>query len=191
MDDSFHNSRPPPSRRLIVAGGIASSLIGSAALAQPRPDLEQNSQLALDQLYASTPKTRALSKRARGILVFPKVVKAGFMVGVQSGDGVLFERGKATGYYNVSAGSFGLQAGVQSFSYTLFFMTEKSLVYLRETKGWAFGSGPSIVVIDQGVAKTMNTTTLNQEVYAMIYGQHGLMAGLGLEGSKITRIGTP
>jgi len=109
-------------------------------------------------------------------------------VGAQSGNGVLFERGVPTGYYNISAASYGLQAGVQSFSYALFFMDRSALTYLTKSDGWSVGSGPSVVVLDQGMAKSLTTTTLTQDVYAIPFGQKGLMAGVGIEGSKITRI---
>ena len=84
--------------------------------------------------------------------------------------------------------TFGFQAGVQTFSYALFFITDSALAYLSKSNGWAIGTGPSVVVVDEGFAKTLNTTTLSQDVYAMPFGQKGLMAGLGLEGSKITQI---
>lgn len=91
-------------------------------------------------------------------------------------------------FFEIGAASFGLQAGMQTFSYALFFITDSALDYLRKSSGWAIGSGPSLVVVDKGFAKSLNTTTLNQDVYAIPFGQEGLMAGLGLEGSKITQI---
>ncbi len=122
------------------------------------------------------------------MLIFPKIVKAGLIVGGQSGDGALRVGGRTIGYYNISAASYGLQAGIQTFSYAMFFMTASSLDYLKKSDGWAIGSGPSVVVIDKGAAANLSTTTLSQDVYAMPFGQRGLMAGIGLEGSKITRI---
>ena len=122
------------------------------------------------------------------ILIFPKITKAGFLVGGQGGNGVLLMGGRPAGYFSIYAGSFGLQAGVQQFSYAQFIITRSALDYMKKSDGWAIGSGPSVVVVDEGFAKTMNTTTLSNDVYAMPFGQKGLMAGLGLEGSKITRI---
>jgi lipid-binding SYLF domain-containing protein len=153
-----------------------------------RAELERDSRAALQRLYASTPNAAELGKKANAVLIFPKIVKAGFMVGGQSGQGTLFQKSRAAGFYRISAGSFGLQAGAQTFSYALFFMTADALAYLQKSEGWSVGSGPSFVVVDKGKAKTMNTTTVTQEVVAMPFGQHGLMGGLGLEGSKITRI---
>jgi lipid-binding SYLF domain-containing protein len=183
------NFRVPPTRRVLLAAGASIAFLGPvAARADDRSDLERDSRAALQRLTASTPEAADLSRKAHAILVFPKIVKAGFMVGGQSGSGTLFQRGRAIGYYRISAGSFGLQAGAQTFSYALFFMTPDALAYLQKSNGWAIGSGPSVVVLDKGKAKTMNTTTIGHAVYAMPFGQQGLMGGLGLEGSKITPI---
>ena len=96
--------------------------------------------------------------------------------------------GKVVGYYRTLAASYGFQAGVQEFGYALFFMNDSSLSYLSASKGWEIGSGPSLVIVDEGFAKTLSTTTLTQDVYAYIFDQKGLMAGIGIQGSKITRI---
>ena len=150
--------------------------------------ISQDADQALRSLYAAQPKARELGKRAKAILVFPRIIKAGLLVGGQGGDGVLREGGRTVGYYNIAAASFGLQAVVQRFSYALFFMTDSSLKYLQDSDGWAIGSGPSVVVMDKGAAASLTSTTVTQDVYAFPFGQHGLMAGIGLEGSKITRI---
>ena len=181
------------SRRAVLIGAIGGLGTGAAAItahAASARQIDQDATRALQNLYASQPKAHTLGNKARAILIFPKIVKAGLLIGGQSGDGVLRIAGKAAGYYNISAGSFGLQAGVQWFSYVLFFMTESALEYLTKSDGWAIGSGPSVVVVDKGAAASINSTTLSQDVYAFPFGQHGLMAGLGLEGSKITHITT-
>jgi len=158
------------------------------ALADNAAQLNANGKAALDRLYASSDKARRYGREARGILVFPKIVKVGLLVGGQGGEGVLFVNGKPSGYYKIAAASYGLQAGGQSFSYALFLMNDKALEYLDKSDGWAIGSGPSVVVVDKGAAKSTTSTTLAKDVYAMPFGQKGLMAGLGLEGSKITRV---
>ena len=158
-------------------------------LANSSVDITRDSYAALQSLYANNPEARQLARRAKGILVFPGIVKAGFMVGAQYGSGgALFKNGRTAGYYNIIAGSYGLQAGVQSFSYALFFMDNASLNYLNSSEGWEVGVGPSIVIVDKGMAKSLTTTTAKDAVYAFIFGQKGLMAGLGLQGSKISRI---
>lgn len=158
-------------------------------MANSAAEIRRDSNAALQELYASNPEARQLAKRAKGILVFPGIVKAGFLVGAQVGTGgALYKNGRTAGYYNIIAGSYGLQAGVQSFSYAMFFMDNASLSYLDRSEGWEIGVGPSVVVVDQGMAKSLTTTTAQKGVYAFIFGQKGLMAGLGLQGSKISRI---
>ena len=181
-----------PTRRSIlptiacIAGGYALQT-GTAHAASAR-QLNDDANRALRTLYASEPKTRPLATSAKGILIFPTIVKAGLIIGGQSGDGVLWVNGHARGYYNLSAASFGLQAGAQTFSYALFFMTDAALKYLQDSDGWAIGSGPSVVVVDKSVAASLTSTTASQDVFAFPFGGRGLMAGIGLEGSKITHI---
>lgn len=179
-------------RCLLVSAALgAAGLLGfadSADASSSAREINGDADRALNQLYAAQPKARDLGKRAKAVLIFPKIYKGGLVIGGLSGDGVLRVGNKATGYYNISAASFGLQAGAQKYSFALFFMTEEALKYLNKSDGWAIGSGPSVVVVDKGMAANMTTTTLTQDVYAIPFGQKGLMAGLGLEGSKITRI---
>lgn len=165
------------------------------AMADPRPahaaspqGLDPDVQAALNSLYQTTPVAKTLAASAKGILVFPKIVKAGFIVGAQYGEGELLVNGGPAGYYNIAAASYGFQAGVQGFAYAMFFMTDSALSYLDNTAGFEIGMGPSIVVVDAGKAKSLTTTTGRDDVYGFIFGQKGLMAGIGLQGSKITRI---
>jgi lipid-binding SYLF domain-containing protein len=179
---------PPTTRRAALALAFAA---GFAPAAQAKPsaaEINRDGQAALQQLYATSPKAKQLGAKSRAILVFPHIVKAGLGIGGLSGNGVLLQKGRPVGYYNLSAGTFGLQAGAQKYSYALFFVTQSSVDFLSKSNGWAIGSGPSVVVMDEGKALSTNTTTLTQDVYAFPFGQKGLMAGMGLEGSKITQI---
>jgi lipid-binding SYLF domain-containing protein len=151
-------------------------------------EMEADAREALTKLYSSTSSAKVLGEKAKGILVFPSITKGGFVVGGQYGKGVLFKEGRVAGYYNIAAGSFGLQAGVQKFSYAMFFMSDKDLSYLDASEGWEVGVGPNITIWDQGMANSLSSTTLREGVYAFFFGQKGLMAGLGIQGSKITRI---
>jgi lipid-binding SYLF domain-containing protein len=152
-------------------------------------EIDREVDAALKKLYASTPAAKELAQRAKGILVFPTVVKAGFMGGAQyARGGALRKKGKTVAYYTTLGGSYGFQAGVQSFSYALFFMSDEALRYLESSEGWEIGVGPSVVIVDEGTAKALTTTTSRDNVYAFIFGQQGLMAGAGIQGSKITRI---
>ena len=166
-----------------------------AVTAQPRPadaankaEINRDADAALQMLYKTTPAAKALGQKAVAVLIFPKIRKAGLIVGGQGGDGVLREKGASTGYYRSVAVSYGLQAGVQSFGYVLFFMKPSALEYLHKSEGWEIGVGPSIVIVDKGAAKALTTTTAKADIYAFIFHQKGLMAGIGLQGTKVTKI---
>jgi lipid-binding SYLF domain-containing protein len=151
-------------------------------------EIDRDAASALNKLYESTPAAKVLGAKAKGILVFPDIVKGGLIVGGQYGKGALLKAGQTAGYYETVAASYGLQAGLQKFGYALFFMDDAALSYLDRSGGWEVGVGPSIVVVDQGKAGALTTTTARDEVYAFFFDQRGLMAGLGLQGSKISKI---
>lgn len=178
-------------RRTLILGAASIAVLttaGRPARAATQADLARSGSASLQQLYGVQPSTATLAAKAVGILIFPNIVKAGFVIGAQTGDGVLFKDRVATAYYNISSASFGLEAGVQSFAYALFFMNHGALHYLNQSDGWSLGGDPNIVVLDKGAAASVDTTTLSKDVYAIPFGQQGLMAGISLQGSKITRI---
>jgi lipid-binding SYLF domain-containing protein len=162
--------------------------IPQASLAATAAQINRDADAALSDLYRSTPAAKKMAGIAKGILVFPSIVKGGFIIGGQYGEGALRIGGKTRGFYNTVAASYGLQIGAQSFGYALFFLDDASLNYLQSSKGWEIGVGPSIVVVDEGVARSLTTTTAKSGIYAFFFDQKGLMAGLGIQGSKITRI---
>jgi lipid-binding SYLF domain-containing protein len=173
----------------VAACSSTGSSTSTSTSGSTRPELEQQARDAYKTLIASTPKAAELRPKATAILVFPSILKAGLIVGGQGGNGVLFNPdGKVLGYYNTTALSYGLQAGAQSFSEAMFLMTPAALSYLDRSAGWSVGVGPSVVVMDSGMAKSLTTTTLQSDVYAFIFGQSGLMAGLGVQGQKITKL---
>ena len=151
-------------------------------------EIDRDVTAALNSLFASTPTAKELAAKAKGVVVFPSIMKAGFMVGGQYGEGALRRGSKTVGYYNTAAASYGLQAGAQVYGYALFFMTESAMQFLDKTDGWELGSAPSVVVLDQGAAGSLSTTTLQSDMYAFFFNQKGVMGGLGLQGSKITKI---
>jgi len=173
---------------LVMAAGIVPVSFRSAEASSSAQEIDRDSREALKRLEAEGGKTQELVKQAIAILVFPNIVKGGLIIGGQYGEGALIEHGKTIGYYNIAAASFGLQAGGQSFSYALLFEKQGALDYLQKSDGWSIGSGPSVVVMDKGTAASMTSTTVTQDVIAIPFGQKGLMAGLGLEGSKISPI---
>lgn len=169
---------------------LAPATVGpsSNALAASATELTTDGRAALDRLYAQSDKARRYGRDARAILVFPRIVKAGLIVGGQSGEGVLFVDGESRGYFRISAASVGLQAGGQTFGYALFLMNDGAVRHLRENDGWAIGTGPNVVVYDAGAATNANSATLREDIVAFPFDQRGLMAGVDLEGSKITKI---
>ncbi len=154
-------------------------------------EIDREVRAALQTLYDSEPGAKELQGKAKAVLVFPDIVKGGFIIGGQYGEGALLKNGRTVGYYNTVAASYGLQVGVQSFGYALFFMTDEDLDYLEGSDGWEIGSGPSVVIADSGMAKSLSTTTAQEGVFAFFFSQRGLMAGLGLQGTKITQIEKP
>jgi len=170
-----------------IAVGIALACVAGSAAAENAAELEREAITALEHLYATTPAAKALGEKAVGVLVFPKIGKAGFIFAAEFGVGVLRKGGTTAGFYNIAEVSAGYQAGVETFSYALFFMDEKALAYLDKSGGFELGAGPTLTVVDKGFAKSLTTTTARSDVYSFSFGGKGLMGGVGLKGSKITR----
>jgi lipid-binding SYLF domain-containing protein len=158
------------------------------AVAASAAEINLNAGKALQILYKKSSAAKAIGEKAMSILVFPGITKGGFIVGGLYGEGALMKEGKTIAYYNTVAASYGLQIGLQKYGYVLFFMTDNAQAYLDKSDGWELGVGPSIVVVDVGAAKSLSTTTVQADVYAFFFDQKGLMAGLGLQGTKITKI---
>jgi lipid-binding SYLF domain-containing protein len=162
--------------------------VANPALAASAEDLDRDAMQALNTLYKKHPVAETLSKSAKGVLVFPNIVKAGLIFGGSYGEGVLLKGSAVADYYNSITGSWGLQAGAQSYAYAVFLMTDAAVVYLEKSKGWEIGVGPTVVLVDEGVARNLSTSSLKDDAYAFIFSQQGLMAGLSIEGTKISRI---
>ena len=181
-----------PSRLLaalaLVAFAVLSVTIPTPARAESAASLEADAAAALQALYSNTPAAKALGAQAKAVVVFPTIVKAGFLVAGAYGEGVKYRDGKVVGFYNSVAGSYGLQAGAQAFGYAIFLMTDSAVRYLDRSDGFELGVGPSFVLVDEGFAKNLSTTTLKKDVYGFIFDQKGLMAGIGIQGTKISRI---
>jgi len=173
---------------LTLAGLLLAPAMPGPASAASAQELDRDVDAALTSLYQGNAAARQLRDKAKGILVFPHMLKAGFLFGGQIGEGALRRNGRTAGYYNSVAASYGYQAGAQRFGYALFFMSDTALEYLDKSDGFEVGMGPSIVVVDEGMAKSMTSTTVSHDVYAFVFDQRGLMGGIGIQGSKITRI---
>jgi len=184
----MHTQLIPRISRLFLLAATVVLLAPVTAIAADHSALEQDARKVYQKLVATVPAAKALSKDAVAILVFPKITKAGLVIGGQYGDGVLFKNGKTAGYYNTAGASYGLQAGAQQYGYAMFMMNAKALNALNENSGFEVGVGPSLVVVDEGMGKSLTTKTATNDIYAFIFSQKGLMAGLGLQGNKITRL---
>ena len=180
---------------LAFAGGALITPNQSAAASAA--EINRDAKSALEKLYAKSSAAKTLGEKAKGVLVFPGITKGGFMVGGQYGEGALLKKGESQasaqvwsvmGYYNTVQLSYGFQAGIQKYGYALFLMTESAMKWIDKSDGWEIGVGPSIVVVDVGAAASATTTTLQAEIYAFFFDQKGLMGGLGLQGTKITKI---
>lgn len=184
----MHRWRSTAAVALLAAIAVAAPPLVASAVAASASELVADSRASLRDLYATQPSAKLLASKAKAILVFPNILKAGFMFGGQIGEGVRFEKDKVKGYYNSVAASYGLQAGIQRYGYALFFMNDAAVKQLDQTRGFELGVGPSIVIVDEGIGKSLTTNTITSDTYAFVFDQRGLMAGLGVQGSKITRI---
>lgn len=160
----------------------------TSALAASKEELQRDSMQAVDLLMKTNPKAAEIAAKSKAVLIFPNIVKAGLIFGGAYGEGILKTSAGVDSYYNSITASFGWQAGAQSYGYVVFLMNDKAINYLRDTKGWEIGVGPSVAMVDDGVAKNLSTTTLKEDAYAFIFDQQGLMASLSLEGTKISQI---
>lgn len=173
---------------LVAATTLSLGAISGRAIAATAEDLDKDAAQALQTLYKTSPIAADMAKQARAILVFPKIVKAGLVFGGSYGEGVMKKGSTVAGYYNSVSASWGWQAGAESYGYVVFLMNDKAVKYLAKSKGWEFGVGPTVVVVNEGVAKNLTTSTLKKDAYAFIFDQQGLMASLSIEGTKISRI---
>jgi len=177
---------------LVIGTFIAVS--GSAsnpANAKTPEDLNKDGDQALHMLTSTNPLAADIARKAKAVLIFPNIVKAGLVFGGAYGEGVLKQGTKIDGYYNSVTASWGLQAGAQSYGYVVFLMNDRAVHYIHETHGWEVGVGPTVVVVNEGVAKNLSSTTLKDDAYAFIFDQQGLMASVSIEGTKISRIRNP
>lgn len=158
-----------------------------SASAATSGEINRDVNSALSKLYRSTPAAKKLAGISKGILVFPNIIKGGLIIGGQYGEGALRVGGKTSGYFKSVSASYGLQAGAQSFGYALFFINQDDLKYLEKSDGWEVGVGPNVVLVDKGLARSLSTTTAKSGIYAFFFNQKGLMAGISIEGSKITK----
>jgi lipid-binding SYLF domain-containing protein len=161
---------------------------GSTTEGSDRAAIDRDVTAAISDLRAQNPGTRTLADNAVAMLVFPSITTAGFGIGGSYGTGALQEGGRTTAYYNLIAASFGFQLGAQSFSQVYFFNSAEALQTFRETQGFEAGVGVTAVAADFGAGGDITSSTLQQPVVVVTWGQSGLMAGATVEGVKMTEI---
>jgi lipid-binding SYLF domain-containing protein len=167
---------------------VAIGTYGNAQAASTAEDLNKGADEALQKLFKTNPVAADIAKQSRAVLVFPNIVKAGLIFGGAYGEGELKQGPRVVNYYNSFSASWGLQAGAQSYGYAVFLMNEEAIDYLDRSEGWEIGVGPTVVLVNEGVAKNLSTTTLKDDAYAFIFDQKGLMAGVSIEGTKVSKI---
>ena len=180
-------------RDFLLASSLALAVVAPVTMfdhanAATTDDLNRDSNQALEKLYKQNPAAANLAKSAKAVLIFPNIVKAGLVFGAAYGEGELRQGAKLDGYYNSFSGSWGLQAGAQSYGYAVFLMSDEAVRYIHRTQGWEIGTGPTVVIVNEGVAKNLTTSTLKGDAFAFIFDQQGLMAGINIEGTKISRM---
>jgi lipid-binding SYLF domain-containing protein len=176
---------------LLAVLAVVAAVLSAApapAHAEKAAAIEQHSREALALLKQTSEAAKRLSTDAAGILVFPKIVKGGLIIGGQYGEGALFKGDAVAQYYSTAAASFGLQAGLQTFGYAIYFMNAQALSYLDNSDGWEIGTAPNVVVVDEGAGASLTTTSAKDNILVFFFDQKGLMAGLTIEGTKITEI---
>ncbi|WP_322048544.1 YSC84-related protein [Paraburkholderia sp. J67] len=153
-----------------------------------RQSIDANVDDAMTKLYSTVKGSRELVAKSRGVLVFPSVLQAGFIVGAQYGEGALRVGGATSGYYSTVSGSVGLQAGAQSKAIIFCFMTQDSLEKFRATDGWAAGADASVALVTVGANGAVDTNTATHPVEVFVMTNAGLMADVSLAGTKVTRL---
>ncbi|HEY3600097.1 MAG TPA: YSC84-related protein [Paraburkholderia sp.] len=165
-----------------------SSASSRAGDADKRQSINADVNATLSRLYTTVNGSRELVAKARGVLVFPSVVQAGFWIGGQYGNGALRVGGQTAGYYSTAAGSFGLQIGAQSKAIVFLFMTQQALDDFRNSPGWAVGGDATVAVVKVGANGNIDSSTATAPIEAFVMTNAGLMAGISLEGTKVTKL---
>ena len=170
---------------LISAGML---LFSSYAMAEPAEVINAKANAALIQFKKEVKGGEAFLSRVKGYIVFPSVIKGGFVVGGEYGEGVLRINGKADSYYSIASGSVGFQMGLQKTSYIIAFASESALENFKKSNGWEAGVDGSIAVANWGAGRDIGSISFEKPIYAFVFGAKGLMYNLNIEGTKFTKI---
>lgn len=162
--------------------------VPTPGIAASKTELDARVQGALDELYERSPQARELARKAAGVLVFPRVVKAGFGVGGEFGEGSLLVDGQPLQYYRVASASVGFQIGGQARAQVLMFMTDQALADFRNNDGWEAGVDGSVALVEFGVGGDVSTHSGQEPIIGFVFGNKGLMYNLSLEGTKFWKV---
>ncbi len=171
-----------------LAAGCTTTPLTPAGTEARKQEINAAVNATLDRLYAAAPGSRELVRKASGVLVFPNVLSAGLIVGAEHGDGALRVDGKTVDYYQTTSASFGFQAGAQSRAIILLFMTDEALQNFRNSKGFTLGVHATVALAKVGADGSLDTDTIREPIIGFALTNQGLMAGVSLEGSKISRL---
>jgi len=169
----------------VLACGLLGAEQSRAATAR---EIDVSVDVALERFYKDVKGAREFAGTAKGLLILPNVIKAGFIVGGEYGEGALRIGGRTVDYYNIVAGSFGLQIGAQSKDIIIAFMTDEALNAFRTSQGWEAGVDGNVALLDIGAGERIDTTTLRDPIVGFVFGVKGLMADVSLKGSKFTKL---
>ena len=180
-------------RRLLVLSGsifLTSTTLGCSVnnANNAGSKIISNADEALENLFSIAPETYSIYEKSAGTLIIPKITKAGFVFGGSYGEGVLKIGGAPIDFYSVATASYGYQIGALQYSHVIFFMTEHALKTFRVTDGWEIGADAEVFFRKTGASLGVTNNTLTKPIYAIVFGQRGVIAGASLEGAKYSRL---
>jgi lipid-binding SYLF domain-containing protein len=174
---------------LVVAAVILLGMGASeVAWAKTAKEINANVNACLDRFYRQVPGSKEAAAKAKGVLVLPGVIKAGFIVGGEYGQGAMRVDKKTVGYYNIVSGSIGMQIGAEDKDIVILFMTDEAMDKFKSTQGWEAGVDANVAVVTMGAGNRVDFTKINDPVVAFVFDVKGLMADVSLKGAKITKI---
>lgn len=173
---------------LALVLGLAALAAAPPARAASAKEIDIRVDAALERFYEEVTGARRFLSKAAGVLVFPRVIKAGIGIGGEYGEGALRIRGRTVDYYSIASASIGFQLGAQARTVIIVFLEKEALRKFRRSEGWRVGVDGSVALIKVGVGGTLDSINVNEPVVAFVIGQKGLMYNLTLEGSKISRL---
>lgn len=175
-------------RLVLIAIGCIALIYGPTLYAASSTEIDIKTDAALKRFKTEVQGGEAFLKKAKGVLVFPEVMKAGFGIGGEYGEGALRIKGKSVDYYSTASASIGFQLGAQLKTVLLVFLQQSALDKFRNSNGWEIGVDGSVALIKLGAGKDINTVNMNDPIVGFIFSNKGLMYNLTLEGSKITKL---